>query len=156
MDSRACINRILFFVLILATFTSCQQKSESEAEIAEIENLISTFNRNFQNQDIDSLILTIDEDVRFFVPGIGQLKGLPYLISYIQKDFQTRSYTYQTYTDTIYISNHISVYREEQIGQIDDLEAGMSYPLMRHAAFLCTRDSLGILRIFEYTFVEKD
>jgi hypothetical protein len=150
------MNTLLFFALILTTQPSCKQNSNLETEIPELESLIKTFSRNFQNQDIDSLKLSIHKDVRFYLPGIGLLNGQHAFSSYFKKEFQKRSYSFSSYPDTIYLANRLAIYREEQNGQIDDLESGMSYPFSRYVAYTCIRDSMDAFRIFECSFVEKD
>lgn len=146
----------IYTLYFLFTCSACHDRRDPEELRGRIEAMAENFHVAFEDRQIDTLMDIFHSNARLTISGKGVLKGKEQIRSYFQRHFQTTSYSTDLTEDTILMSDNIFIYQGRSIGQIEDFESGMTYPLFRFSTLTFTFDELDEIKLFDYTFVDKD
>jgi hypothetical protein len=146
----------IYILFALVALAACQNNRSPEELSDQVEQLVDNFHVAFQDKQIDTLMGFFHSNARLSISGKGVLKGKQEIRSFFHTHFQTTSCTTDLVKDTILISDQIFIYRGQSTGHIQDFESGMTYPLSRFSFFTFTLNETDEIKLFDYTFVDKD
>lgn len=146
----------IYLIFTLFALAACQNQWSPEELGDLVDKLADKFHIALQDKEIDTMMGLFHSNASLSISGRGVLKGKQQIRSFFHSHFQTTSYTTYLVKDTILISDQIFIYRGHMTGHIEDFESGMIYPLSRFLFFTFTLDETDEIKIFDYTFVDKD